>query len=614
MSEFPDVKTAGQAERAVASLPGFLANARSEFSAIQPDPSREERARLERLHDAWLDIQTPLLKFTETVRAHVAQRARSNFEEVTTLRKTLSLIANVVLAIGVATLALTLYLLVFRIAQPVIRLVTAMQGIADGVLDQVIPVKSRHEIGQLASTFNQMAKALERNIEEKQRAFAELQDLNRTLEERISKRTAELKKRTHELTRSVEELKVLGEVSQEVSSTLDLQRVLDTIVAHAVELSGTDTGAIHAFDKVSKTFHLQATYRMSEEFIEAVRQARIGEEDTAVGKATANRAPVQIPDVRDDPTYPLAEAMQRAGLRALLAVPLLRKDEIVGALVVRRKSPGRFEHSLNLLETFAAQSALAIQNAQLFAEIEEKGREPEIASEHKSQFLANMSHELRTPLNAILGYTELILDSIYGEVPEEIRGVMERVGRNGQYLLTLINDVLDLSKIEAGKLSLSLDDYSIENVVHAVVSAVESLATEKNPTLKATVPAGLPIGKGDEQRIAQTLLNLVGNAVKFTEAGQIEIKVTGSDDAIFVSVSDTGVGISEGDQEAIFKEFRQVDGTDTRRKGGTGLGLAIAKRIIEMHGGRIWIESSLGQGSTFSFTLPVRVEQQTTAA
>jgi signal transduction histidine kinase len=228
----------------------------------------------------------------------------------------------------------------------------------------------------------------------------------------------------------------------------------------------------------------------------------------------------------------------------------------------------------------------------------------------KSKFLANMSHELRTPLNAILGYTELILDKIYGEVPEKIQEVLERLGKNGRHLLNLINAVLDFSKIEAGQLNLSLNEYSMKEVVQTVLTSVEALAMEKNLDLKVTISENVTKGMGDEQRIVQVLLNLIGNAIKFTDEGEVRVEVTVSDETFLVSVLDTGPGLSEADQRMIFEEFHQADGSSTRKKGGTGLGLAIAKRIVEMHGGRLWVESTLGKGSTFYFTLPVRVERQ----
>ncbi len=257
---------------------------------------------------------------------------------------------------------------------------------------------------------------------------------------------------------------------------------------------------------------------------------------------------------------------------------------------------------------------LAISNARLFQEIQDKSQQLEITSQHKSQFLANMSHELRTPMNAILGYTELIADNIYGEVPEKIRETIERIHNSGRHLLHLINDVLDLSKIEAGHFELSLDDYSMKDVVDSVIASVESLGAEKGLALRTSIPVDLPVGKGDEQRLTQVLLNLLGNAIKFTDQGEISVQVSKADSAFVVSVSDTGVGIAEDQQRKIFEEFHQVDDSITRRKGGTGLGLSITKRIIEMHGGQLRVESKPGEGSTFSFTLPVRVEQQTVAA
>jgi signal transduction histidine kinase len=350
---------------------------------------------------------------------------------------------------------------------------------------------------------------------------------------------------------------------------------------------------------------------VSEEFIEKLRESGlcIGEK-TAIGQAALNLAPDQVPDLVNVPNYPLSYVYQ-AGFRALLAVPLLRKDRLIGGLVVRRKTAGEFPAPVvDLLQTFAVQSVLAIHNARLFKEVEEKSRELEIADKHKSEFLANMSHELRTPLNAILGYTELILDKIYGDVPEKIQEVLERLEKNGRHLLGLINDVLDLAKIEAGQLTLSLGEYSMGELVQTVSTSVEALAAEKNLELNAKVPTDLTIGKGDEQRIAQVLLNLLGNAIKFTEEGEVRIEVVVSNQTFLVSVSDTGLGLSEADQKRIFEEFQQVDGSSTRKKGGTGLGLSIAKRIVEMHGGRFWVESTLGKGSTFWFTLPVCVEHQ----
>jgi signal transduction histidine kinase len=271
------------------------------------------------------------------------------------------------------------------------------------------------------------------------------------------------------------------------------------------------------------------------------------------------------------------------------------------------------QNTVELLQTFATQSVLAIQNAHLFTEIDEKSRQLEIASQHKSQFLANMSHELRTPLNAILGYTELILDSIYGEPSEKMREVLERLQANGKHLLGLINDVLDLSKIEAGQLTLSLADYSLKDIVNIVFTAVESLATGKQLTLTTDVSPNLPTGHGDERRLAQVLLNLVGNAIKFTDKGEVAIKATASDGSFTVAVRDTGPGIASTDQGEIFEEFKQADNSVTKRKGGTGLGLSIAKRIIEMHGGRIWVESEIGKGSTFAFTIPVCVNRPVTS-
>jgi signal transduction histidine kinase len=416
--------------------------------------------------------------------------------------------------------------------------------------------------------------------------------------------------RTRELAQSVGELRALGEVTQAVNSTVDLETVLTTIVAKATQLSSTEAGAIYVFDHASQEFRLRATYGLEDAIVAELRDRHIRIGETAISEAAEQRVPIQIPDILNDPSATL-DIIVRAGFRALLFVPLLGTDRIVGALIVRRKQPGEFAKStVELLQTFAAQSVLAIQNARLFSEIEEKSHQLAEASKHKSQFLANMSHELRTPLNAILGYTELILDGIYGAAPEKAQAVLKRVESNGKHLLGLINDVLDLSKIEAGQLKLSLADYSMKDVIYSVFSAVEALATKKKLNFKVDVPQDMPVGHGDEQKLTQVLLNLAGNAIKFTDTGEIAIKLAAFNGAFSVAVHDTGPGIAPADQTKLFQQFQQADNSITKTKGGTGLGLAISKRIIELHGGSVSVESSVGHGSTFTFTLPVKVVRQ----
>jgi len=421
----------------------------------------------------------------------------------------------------------------------------------------------------------------------------------------------ELRHRTDELGRSVSELQALGEVSQAVNSTLDLETVLSTIVAKAAQLSGTEAGAIYGYDEQAREFHLRATYGMDQALIDALTQRHIGLDDPNVTAALAQREPTQIADLRNEAPSELNEIILRAGYRARMVAPLMRGEDIVGTLVVRRRTPGVFaQNTVDLIKTFAAQSALAIQNARLFHEIEDKSRQLEEASQHKSQFLANMSHELRTPLNAILGYTELMADGAYGEPSEKMLGILKRLEANGKHLLGLINDVLDLSKIEAGQLVLELSDYSIQDIAQTVRSTLEPLASDKKLAFKLEFGSDLPPGHGDGRRLTQVLINLVGNAIKFTDAGEIAIKAEAHNGSFHVSVRDTGPGISSADQARLFQEFQQADNAITRKKGGTGLGLAISKRIIEMHGGKIWVESQPGQGSTFTFTLPVIVERQ----
>jgi GAF domain-containing protein/CheY-like chemotaxis protein len=607
----------------------------------------------------------------------------------------------------------------------------------------------------------------------------------------------ELEARTRDLTRSVSELQALGEVSQAVSSTLDLETVLATIVSRAVQLSSSHSGIVYEFDEATQSFHARATHDVTPDHLEALRTAPIRLGEGAVGRAGVIREPVQVADIQEEwqLVAPQVRALHaREGTRSLLAVPLIREEWLLGGLVILRRERGAFSpeivatlqtlaaqsvlaiqnarlfreideksreleslsqnmeqlyrlstalqeplslgeqltrvldaarqvvrldrlhvwtltpeadglalgagagltpeewqpienltiplqeagalsaayrerapmlftdqtplpaelrlrppystlsalrtknllvipmiargrpvgvlsadnrvsrepippHTVDLLQTFASQAAVAVENARLFQEIQDKGRELEVASRHKSQFLANMSHELRTPLNAIIGVTEMLLEDAQAAAQPDQIEAHERILRAGRHLLALINDILDLSKIEAGKLELSLESVALAPLVEDVVSTIRQLASKNGNQVVVECPAEVGAIRADPTRLRQALLNLASNASKFTERGLIRIDVrrqpdAGSRDWVTMSVSDTGIGMTADQMARLFEEFTQADASTTRKYGGTGLGLAISRRLCRLMGGDITVASSPGQGSTFTIRLP----------
>jgi signal transduction histidine kinase len=422
----------------------------------------------------------------------------------------------------------------------------------------------------------------------------------------------ELHQRTEELGRSVAELRALGEVARTVNSTIDLETVLSAIVSKTTQLSATEAGAIYVFDEARHEFQLHATYGMTESLIEMIKDQH-AEISKAVAVAVEQRQPMQTPDLDADSPSMARDIMLQAGYRARLVVPLLAADRIVGALVVRRRAPGEFpKNTIELLQTFAAQSVLAIQNARLFSEIEEKSRQLESASQHKSQFLANMSHELRTPLNAIIGLTDILVNNAPRFGTEKALEPLRRVHRAGTHLLALINDILDLSKIEAGRMELNLENFLLAPVIEDVAKTIEPMAAKNGNRLVIDCPTDLGKIHADQTRVRQSLLNLASNANKFTEKGSVTIAAhrrhENGRDWITLAVTDTGIGMTPEQIGKLFQEFSQASSSTASKYGGTGLGLVISRRFCQMMGGDITVESEVGRGSTFTVRLPRIVE------
>ena len=419
----------------------------------------------------------------------------------------------------------------------------------------------------------------------------------------------ELQTRTAQLTQSIGELKALGEVGQAVSSTLDLDAVLRTIVAHAVQLCGMDGGVVFEYDAAAEEFVQRGATETGGTLAEARRNTRFRKGEGALGRTAVTLEPVQVPDITVPGAYEsrLRENLIASGIRAILAVPMVREDRLMGCLAVTRNHPGPFPaETIELLRTFATQSALAIQNARLFREVADKSRQLEVVSQHKSEFLANMSHELRTPLNAIIGFSEVLLDRLFGEVNAKQEEYLKDIHASGQHLLSLINDILDLSKIEAGRMELDLTEFDLPTAFEHALMLVRERAGRRAITLHTSIDGRLGAVQADERKVRQVVLNLLSNAIKFTpEGGRIDVGAVSKAGFVEVSVRDTGIGIAPEDHEAVFEEFRQV-GTASKKVEGTGLGLSLCRRFVELHGGRIWVESELGAGSTFTFTIPER--------
>lgn len=489
------------------------------------------------------------------------------------------------------------------ISRPLWKLQESASLIASGDLETSIDTDSSDEVGSLAKNLNIMRESIKQLFEKLNENKLQLEDYSRTLEHKVSTRT-------RQLAQSVEELKALGEVSQAVNSTIDLQTVLTTIVTRAADLSGSDGGIIYEFDESSKSFHVRAAHRIASTHLEALREAPIRLGEGALGRAATTQAPCQVADIRKDRQFAASQVwgiLVEVGFRSLLAIPLLRDARLLGGLVVYRRGSGEFpKEVVGVLEAFATQSVFAIQNARMFREIQEKSRELEIASRHKSQFLANMSHELRTPLNAIIGFSEVLLEKMFGDLNDKQEEYLDDILTSGTHLLALINDVLDLSKIEAGKLEVELAPVDLRALLQGSVVVVRERALAHNINLSLDMSEDVGTIIADERKIKQIMFNLLSNAIKFTsDRGEAGIRARRSDGFVEVAVWDTGVGIAEEDQQRIFEEFQQAEQGLTDKSEGTGLGLALTKKLVSLHGGKLWVESSQNRGSTFSFTLPV---------
>jgi signal transduction histidine kinase len=500
----------------------------------------------------------------------------------------------VLVALGVFLAVAAGILLARQMVVPIRALQVGAQQLEASDFGHRIEVRPGDEIADLADHFNRMA--------------VQLRGSYARLEQKVEERT-------RELAQSVSEFKALEEIGRAVASSLDTKAVLATIVTRAVQLAQADAGGIYRYDASLKVFELAEAHALEQSFQDLIRSARIALEESVLGLASKEGHAIAIADLRHAPDFPLRDATLAAGFHSILVVPLLAQDEILGALVVHRRPAGDFPAStIGLMQTFALQSVLAMNNARLFREVEQKGRELAIANAHKAQFFANMSHELRTPLNGMLGFSELLVDGLYGTLPDKAMEVLERIQKDGRHLLGLINDVLDISKIEAGQLSLSLSDYSVHSIVDTVVATTGALARAKGIEVRAAVPPNLPMGYGDERRLTQVLLNIVGNAIKFTDTGHVEIRVAAVAEHFKIAVEDTGPGIPPADQGRIFEDFQQVDNSITRQKGGTGLGLSISRRLVQAHGGQLDVHSTLGAGSIFNIVLPIRASEQRQAA
>jgi signal transduction histidine kinase len=419
--------------------------------------------------------------------------------------------------------------------------------------------------------------------------------------------TEDVRRALEELAEAREQQSAAAEILKIISaSPANAQPVFDAIGRHAVNLCDSLFANVFQFDgKLVHWVSSEHYARKAVDILHATYPMRPNISQVS-GRVILSRTIVRMEDALSDPNYD--RRFPNAGRwRRMLGVPMLREGVPIGAIVVGWAEPGPIAvHHEDLLKTFADQAVIAIENVRSFNEIQDKSAQLEMASRHKSEFLANMSHELRTPLNAILGFSEVLTEKLFGELNEKQLDYLKDIYSSGQHLLSLINEILDLSKIEAGKMELEPSDFDLPTVLQSSLSLVKERAQRHGIALNLEIAAGLGTIRADERKFKQIMLNLLSNAVKFTpDGGRVAVTATIKGKLVAVAVADSGAGIAPEDHGAVFEEFRQL-GRDTGRKAeGTGLGLPLAKRFVELHGGHIRLESAIGTGSTFTFTIPM---------
>jgi signal transduction histidine kinase/DNA-binding response OmpR family regulator len=518
------------------------------------------------------------------------------------------LAAGVAVSVLLAGLVASLFMSTW-VTRPLSRMTAAAQALEAGAVDpgQDLQDVARRsdEVGRLARAFQRMAHEV--RVREQGLIEAQLQ-----LEQRVQERS-------RDLARTVERLQGLGEVSQAVGRTLELETILAIVLEHAVQLSRADAGAIYELEHDAQALVLKATRGIDAALAESDGAHTVQLADRFLGAAARTKQPVQLADLREREDLPLSPARLDGGFNAALAVPLVADEVVVGVLVVHRTAAIAFGPDVvDLLQTMAGQSVLAIQNARLFHELHEKSDELAVASQHKSEFLANMSHELRTPLNAIIGYSEMLEEEMEDLGNDEYTADLGKIHAAGKHLLGLINEILDLSKIEAGKMDLYLETVDVVKMVNDAIAIVKPLVDRNGNELVVDCPADAGTMYVDLTKTRQTLFNLMSNASKFTDHGTIRLDVAreslSGDETLVFAVSDTGIGMTEAQMGKLFQSFTQADASTTKKYGGTGLGLAISRHFCRMMGGDITVASEPGQGSTFTVRLPATAIDTTQTA
>ena len=491
--------------------------------------------------------------------------------------------------IGLGMALFASYFLARRVIQPVRILREGVERIGTGDLGYRLNLKTGDEIEVLADEFNKMT--------------SQLQESYANLEHKVEDRTRELTESLDQQTATSEVLKVISR------SAFDLQPVLETLIENATKLCGADKGYIHRLH--GDVYAIAVSYGASDEFKTFMKEHPIhaSGRETLVGRVVLERRPVHIPDVLADPDYKWSEAQKAGGYRTLLGVPMLREGMPIGVIVIWRERVEAFtDKQIALVTTFADQAVIAIENVRLFQEIQDKNEQLEAANKHKSQFLANVSHELRTPLNSIIGFTRLVLRKTEGQIEKLQKDNLQKVLISSEHLLNLINGLLDLAKIEAGRMEAYVESFKLDEVMRMTIATVEPLLKDGRVKLVTEIAPDIPPLKTDRDKLKQSMLNLLSNAVKFTEKGEIKVAAWRDNGSLKLTVSDTGIGMKKEALDLIFEEFRQADMSSTRRYGGTGLGLAIVRRFINLMGGEIVVESEEGKGSKFTITMPLELK------